>query len=119
MFKGNKRTPAQIEAAAEAASLKARAGGARLPKQDFGKLALVNGSQITQGRRESYPVTGARAEVSDFASGLVGRKHTSTITITLAGGKVLTCGRTGAGTMARVIHRQAEQFAAAVNSAAR
>jgi hypothetical protein len=85
----------------------------------FGRISLVNASEITKGRRESYPVKGAHAEVSDFTSGLVGRKHTSTITITLASGKQLTEGRTGAGTMARVLHRQATAFVAAVNSAAR
>jgi len=65
-----------------------------------------------------YPVTGASAEVSDFRSGLVGRKHTIDLTITLASGDVLTWHQTDTGTMARVTHNEAVKFAAAVNSAA-
>jgi hypothetical protein len=38
--------------------------------------------------------------------------------VTLAIGEQFTISRTGAGTMARVIHRQATAFAAAVNTGA-
>ena len=61
---------------------------------------------------------GARAEVSDFRSGLVGRKHTTDLTITLASGEVLTWHETETGVMARLKHNEAVRFATAVNSAA-
>ena len=69
-------------------------------------------------RKQTYSVTGARAEVNDFRSGLAGRKHTTDLTITLAGGEVLTWHETSTGASARVVHNQAVKFAAAVNSGA-
>jgi hypothetical protein len=69
-------------------------------------------------RKRTYPVKGARAEVSDFRSGLAGRKHTADLTITLASGEVLAWHQTDTGSMARLAHNQAVRFAAAVNSAA-
>ena len=56
----------------------------------------------------------ARAEVSDSRAG---RKHITDITVTLASGEHLAWSQTDAGTMARVTHRQATRFAAAVNTA--
>jgi hypothetical protein len=38
--------------------------------------------------RNTYPVTGARAEVTEFASGLLGRKHTFSPVIALGSGEV-------------------------------
>lgn len=69
-------------------------------------------------RRQAYPVVGARAEVTDFRSGLAGRKHTTELTITLADGRVLTWHETDTGITARMLHNQAVKFAAAVNTAA-
>jgi hypothetical protein len=66
----------------------------------------------------TYPAAGARAEVSDFRSGLGGRKHTTDITVTLASGEVLTWHQTDSGMGARRTHNEATRFAAAVNSAA-
>jgi len=122
MFKSKQRTPEQIEAAAAAASAKAVAGGMRQPKTakvsvgSFRTIKLDGDQIVLRGQR--YPVKGTRAEVSDFRSGLVGRKHTTDITVTLAGGQQIGWSQTDAGTMARVTHRQAVKFAAAVNTAA-
>src|SRR5258708_32520601 len=68
--------------------------------------------------KQTYPVAGARAEVTDFRSGLAGRKHTTELTITLASGEVLTWHETISGNLARGTHNQAVKFAPAVNSAA-
>ena len=67
----------------------------------------------------TYPVAGARAEVADFRSGLIGRKHTAEVTITLASGEVLHWHQTDSGMAARLMHNQATAFAAAVNNAGR
>ncbi len=69
-------------------------------------------------RKRTYPVSGARAEVNDFRSGLAGRKHTADMTIALASGEVLAWHQTDTGVVARQTHNQVMQFAAAVNSAA-
>lgn len=81
-------------------------------------------SKITLGpdgitmHKQTYPAAGARAEVSDFRFGLVGRRHTTYLTITLASGEVLTWHDTQTGSMAWLSHNRAVKFAAAVNTAA-
>ena len=65
----------------------------------------------------SYPLAGAHAEVAETRSGLVGRKHTTDVTITTTAGQFVWSA-TGAGTNARIAHRAATRFAAALNTAA-
>jgi hypothetical protein len=65
----------------------------------------------------SYPLAGAHAEVTEMASGLLGRKHTITVTITTDAGQ-FTWQATAAGTQARMLYRSATKFAANLNSAA-
>jgi hypothetical protein len=81
-----------------------------------GHRIAVDGGVITLSKQD-YPAAGARAEVSDFRSGLAGRKHTTDLTVTLPSGEVLIWHETNTGTSARLVHNQATRFAAAVNSA--
>jgi hypothetical protein len=114
----NRKSPEVIEANAEAASRKARAGGYRGPVDETvsGKIKLAGGQIHYQGRQ--YPAKGARAVVGpDVRSGLAGRRHTTEITVTLATGGQLVSSRTAAGRMARVVRQQSTAFAAAVNTA--
>jgi hypothetical protein len=123
-MRANKKSPEEIERNAAAASAKARAGGPRPEKPRKVKAGTFRGIRldgteiVLHGQR--YPVKGAQAGVSEFASGLLGRKHTVVITVTLAGplGQ-LSWTQTDVGTMARVTYRQAVAFAAAVNTAGR
>lgn len=81
------------------------------------KMRLWPDGMLTwQGR--PYSVAGAHAEASDFRSGLAGRKHTATLTVTLANGQVLVRQQTDTGMVARMVHNEAVRFAAAVNTMA-
>jgi len=113
----NRKPPEVIEANAAAASAKAAAGGFRgkYDETSSGPISLSNG-QITYHHRQ-YPARGATATVSpDVCSGLLGRRHTTEITVTLVTGQQLVSSRTGAGRIARVIRRESAAFAAVVNS---
>jgi hypothetical protein len=107
------------EAAAAVAGMKVTAGtaGGTIYLGRLGHRVALGPDGIVL-RKRNYPVKGAHAEVSDFRSGLVGRKHTVDLTITLVSGEVLTWHQTDTGMVARATHNEALKFAAAVNSAA-
>jgi hypothetical protein len=69
-------------------------------------------------KKATYPVAGARAEAGDFRSGLVGRKHTARLTVTLASGQVIEWHQTDTGTVARSVHNRVVKSAAGLNTAA-
>lgn len=82
----------------------------------IGNRITLSPEGIITLRRRHYPADGARATVSDFASGLLGRKHTTTLTITLANEEIIVWQETSTGSYARLSHNMAVALAAAVNS---
>lgn len=83
----------------------------------FRPVKLADG-QVTY-RGESYPLAGARAEVTDARSGLFGRRHQVTLTVTLADGTTpVTRTATRTGSQATLMLKRAASFAGRLNRAA-
>lgn len=83
----------------------------------FSRMVLRADGNLTF-KGVTYPVAGAHAEISEFQSGLIGRKHTATVTVTFADGRQQVWTQTDTGAVARLVYRDAVKFCAAVNSMA-
>lgn len=83
----------------------------------FSRMVLRADGTLTY-RGKTYQVAGARAEISEFASGAMNRKHSATVTVIFADGTQEVWMQTDTGATARMVYRNAVTFCAAVNSMA-